>query len=292
MRLAAPSMLVDINGLPDLDRRPRPPTDGVRVGALARHADVLGRSPTRRGCSRWSRWRWPTSRTRRSATGARRSARSCTPTRPPRCRWCCGCSAAPSTWRRRRGRRTIAADDLFAGPLESTLAPRRDRRRGVLPGARRRARAWRSTEIARRHGDYALCGVAALVAGDGDRVTSARAGYLSVSDVPTVVDLTDALADGSPSRAGERRRHRTRRARPGRRHPRHRRLPRPAGARAAPARVASLGRQGVTIPQLRDGGRMSEELHDVRLHVNGAPHDVRVPAAPAALRRAAPRPAA
>ena len=51
-------------------------------------------------------------------------------------------------------------------------------------------------EVARRHGDYALVGVAALVAVDDGRVTSARAGYLSVSDVPTVVDLTDAL-DGT-----------------------------------------------------------------------------------------------
>ena len=40
-------------------------------------------------------------------------------------------------------------------------------------------------EIARRHGDYALVGVAALVAGE-----SVKVGYLSVADVPTVVDLS------------------------------------------------------------------------------------------------------
>lgn len=39
--------------------------------------------------------------------------------------------------------------------------------------------------MARRHGDYALCGVAALVHDD-----TVEASYLSVSDVPTVVDLT------------------------------------------------------------------------------------------------------
>ena len=42
---------------------------------------------------------------------------------------------------------------------------------------------------------------------DDGRVTSARAGYLSVSDVPTVVDLTDALDgtvdDESLTRAGD-----------------------------------------------------------------------------------------
>nr|WP_275403965.1 hypothetical protein [Pseudonocardia acidicola] len=40
-------------------------------------------------------------------------------------------------------------------------------------------------EIARRHGDYALVGAAALVEAD-----SIRVGYLSVSEVPTVVDLS------------------------------------------------------------------------------------------------------
>ena len=40
MRLAAPTALVDINGLPDLDHV-TVTADGVRVGALARHADVL-----------------------------------------------------------------------------------------------------------------------------------------------------------------------------------------------------------------------------------------------------------
>ena len=45
-------------------------------------------------------------------------------------------------------------------------------------------------EIARRHGDYALVGAAALV--DGDVV---RVGYLSVSDVPTVVDLSGVPDD-------------------------------------------------------------------------------------------------
>jgi 2-furoyl-CoA dehydrogenase FAD binding subunit len=51
-------------------------------------------------------------------------------------------------------------------------------------------------EISRRHGDYAMCGVAAVVRLEGDRVMAARCGYLSVSDLPEVVDVTEALADG------------------------------------------------------------------------------------------------
>ena len=127
-------------------------------------------------------------------------------------------------------------------------------------------------EIARRHGDYALVGVAALVDGD-----SVKVGYLSVGDVPTVVDLSgvpdDRLGDGG---AGA--------ARPGRRHPRHRRLPRPAGARADRPR-GSIGAGG-------PAERMSEELHDVRAAVNGTAHPRAGARAAAAVRRAAPRPRA
>src|SRR6188472_4468669 len=47
MRLASPSTLVDINALPDLDHV-RVDGDGVHVGALARHADVLASSEVRR----------------------------------------------------------------------------------------------------------------------------------------------------------------------------------------------------------------------------------------------------
>ncbi len=51
-------------------------------------------------------------------------------------------------------------------------------------------------EIARRHGDYALCGVAAVVRVADGQVVAARAGYLSVADVPTVVDLAEPLRGG------------------------------------------------------------------------------------------------
>ena len=45
-------------------------------------------------------------------------------------------------------------------------------------------------EIARRHGDYALVGVAGLVRIEDDAVVEARLGFLSVNDVPTVVDVS------------------------------------------------------------------------------------------------------
>ena len=48
--------------------------------------------------------------------------------------------------------------------------------------------------LARRHGDYALCGVAALVTTDHDgAVTTARVALISVGPVPVVVDVGAAV---------------------------------------------------------------------------------------------------
>jgi aerobic carbon-monoxide dehydrogenase medium subunit len=96
------------------------------------------------------------------------------------------------------GSRTVGADDFFVAPLESALRP------GELATAAHFSRppartgsAWR--EVSRRHGDYALCGVGALVTlGADNRIESARAGYISVSATPAVLDLTDAVVGMAP----------------------------------------------------------------------------------------------
>jgi carbon-monoxide dehydrogenase medium subunit len=90
-----------------------------------------------------------------------------------------------------RGRRTIAAEELFAGPLESTLAHDEIAVEAFFPALAPGAGVG-FAEIARRHGDYALVGVAAHVTPD-----SARLGYLSVCDVPTVVDVTGRIEEAA-----------------------------------------------------------------------------------------------
>jgi carbon-monoxide dehydrogenase medium subunit len=99
-----------------------------------------------------------------------------------------------------RGRREIAAADFFEGPLETVLehdelveAVRFGR---FAPGTRTGF-----TESARRHGDYALAGVAVAVEVEDGVIRSARAAFVSVTPVPTVLDLSPALAGrqaGSP----------------------------------------------------------------------------------------------
>ena len=190
MRLAAPSTLVDINGLPDLDHVRADP-DGVRVGALARHSDVLDSSDVRRVQPLLSvaleHVAHATIRNRGTVVGSLVHADAAAEL-PMVLALLGGSVTAASA----RGTREIAAADLFAGPLESTVAHDEIAVEAFFP-ALEHGTGIGFEEIARRHGDYALCGVAALVRVEGDAVVDARAGYLSVADVPTVVDLTEAL---------------------------------------------------------------------------------------------------
>jgi carbon-monoxide dehydrogenase medium subunit len=99
------------------------------------------------------------------------------------------------------GRRVIAAADFFAGPLESALRPDELAVEAFFPAMPAGA-GTAFIEIARRHGDYALCGVGAIVELDpAGAVTRLNCGYLSVSDTPLVLDLTQAWLAGEADAA-------------------------------------------------------------------------------------------
>jgi 2-furoyl-CoA dehydrogenase FAD binding subunit len=187
MRLAAPAALVDINAVPDLDHV-TVTDDGVRVGALARHADVLAHAGAA-GCQpllalALSYVAHATIRNRGTTVGSIVHADAAA--EMPVVLSLLGGSVEVASV---RGSRTIAAGDLFAGPLESSLAPDEIATEAFFP-ALRPGEGVGFAEIARRHGDYALVGVAGLVRLEGDAVVGAKLGYLSVNDVPTVVDVS------------------------------------------------------------------------------------------------------
>jgi len=192
MRLAAPSMLVDINALPGLGHVTTA-SDGVRIGALARHADVLGSTEAAASqpllAMALRHVAHPTIRNRGTTVGSLVHADAAAEM-PMVLRLLEGSVDVASV----RGRRTIPADELFVGPLESTLAHDEIAVEAWLPALAPGAGV-AFQEIARRHGDYALVGVAAHVETDGGEVTRARVGFVSVSDVPVVVDVTHALDD-------------------------------------------------------------------------------------------------
>ena len=88
------------------------------------------------------------------------------------------------------GERTVAAADFFLGPLESAVTAGDLAVEATFPSAVPAARARAFVEVARRHGDYAVCGVAAVVRPDATRIA-----LLSMSPTPLVLDLTGVAAD-------------------------------------------------------------------------------------------------
>lgn len=190
MRLAAPTTLVDINGLPDLDHV-RAGDDGVRVGALARHADVLASPDVRRVqpllAVALEHVAHATIRNRGTVVGSLVHADAAAEL-PMVLALLEGSVKATSLG----GTREIAAAELFAGPLESSVRHDEVAVEAFFP-ALASGEGTGFAEVARRHGDYALCGAGAVVQVDGDDVVSARVGYLSVCDTPTVVDVTGAV---------------------------------------------------------------------------------------------------
>ena len=199
MRLAAPDHLVDINRLTEL-AYVRTADDGVRVGALARHAEVEAdeqaaqRVPLLRQGLRLVAH--PTIRNRGTTVGSLAHAD------PSGEMTAVLALLGGSVELARPGsRRTVAAADFFLAPLESAVEPGELAVSAWFPAPPERT-GTAFVEVARRHGDYALCGVAAAVTLDADGVVAtARAAYLSVSPVPLVLDLSEAVAGQHPDAA-------------------------------------------------------------------------------------------
>lgn len=192
MRLAAPAHLVDINHVDGLDRIE---TDdgGVRVGATSRHADVE-RDPAAFAAVPLLRQALvhvahPTIRNRGTTVGSLAHADP-----SGEMTAVLAMLGGTVTLASRGNERTVDAADFFLGPLESAVRPDEVAVEAFFPAPEgRTGSAW--VEVSRRHGDYAVCGVGALVSLDDDlHVTAAGIGLISVGPTPVVVDVTEALA--------------------------------------------------------------------------------------------------
>ncbi len=193
MRLAAPSALVDINALPDLDGVEVSET-GVRVGALVRHADLLAHDEAARvqPLLRMALGHVAHAPIRNRGTTVGSLVHADAAAEMPAVLALLGGSVEVAST---RGTRSVAGADLVVGPLESSLAHDEIATAAWFP-ALGAGQGVGFAEISRRRGDYALCGVAALVGLAGGRVVEARAAYLAVDETPTVVDLLPALGEG------------------------------------------------------------------------------------------------
>lgn len=172
-RLARPSLLVDLGRVASL-RGIRAEGDGaVNFGAMTRHADVERSELVRERLpllhAAMPRIAHPAIRSRGTIGGSLAHA-------DPAGDWpalCLACDAA-LTLASARGERVLSADDFLKGVYDTALAPGEllaSIRFPAWPSGRR----WGLEKMTRRHGDFALVGVACTVDRAADsRVTTAR----------------------------------------------------------------------------------------------------------------------
>jgi aerobic carbon-monoxide dehydrogenase medium subunit len=192
MRLAAPEHLVDINRLAELGYV-RVEDGQVRVGALARHAEVLAdpaaaaAQPLLAKALRFVAH--AAIRNRGTTVGSIVHA-------DPAGEMPAVLAVLDGAVRvaHQGGERLVPAGEFFLGPLESAVQPGELATEALFPVLPPSAGTG-FAEVSRRRGDYAVCGVAAAVRLDeSGRIVHARAAYLSVAPSPLVLDLTDAAA--------------------------------------------------------------------------------------------------
>ena len=200
LRLARPSVLIDINRLPDLAGI-RADDGGVTIGALTRQralerSDLIAaRFPVLAAAT--AHVGHPAIRNRGTVGGSLAHG-------DPVSELPCVMVAldARLVARSRSRERTIAADGFFQTVFTTALEPT-EILVGVSVPALPSRTGWGFEELARRHGDFAIVGVAALLSlGTDGAITSARLAYAGVADRPLRARSAEqALVGEKPSPA-------------------------------------------------------------------------------------------
>ncbi|HLB55040.1 MAG TPA: xanthine dehydrogenase family protein subunit M [Gemmatimonadales bacterium] len=183
-RLAAPAMLVDLNDLGELAGITAAGA-GIRIGAMTRHSAVeRDRRIAERAPLLWETMphiAHPQIRNRGTVGGSLAHA-------DPAAELPAVMVAVEATvlLRSTRGERRVPAAEFFTGLFRTALLPGELVTAIEIPPLPPRT-GWAFEEFARRHGDYALVGVAVLVTLDGGgRCERARIALLSVGDGPVL----------------------------------------------------------------------------------------------------------
>lgn len=193
MRLSAPTLLVDINGLTALKEISR--TDGyLEVGALIRQREAERSPDIARYAPLFARAlphiAHPAIRNRGTIGGS--IAYADPAAELPACLLALDGEveiAGPA------GRRTIKADGFFRGLFETALTASDVLTAIRLPLATPDSRIG-FAELARRHGDYALVGVAASARKDGYVLRDVRLAFFGVGTMPTRARKAEAEIAG------------------------------------------------------------------------------------------------
>jgi carbon-monoxide dehydrogenase medium subunit len=195
MRLSSPSLLVDINDIAGLDRISA--KDGtLEIGALVRHRDAERSDVIAKHAPliylAMPHIAHPAIRNRGTVGGSIAFADPAAEL--PACVLALDGEieiAGP------QGRRTVKAEGFFKGLFETALGPHDVLAAIRVPAATPDARV-AFAELARRHGDYAMVGLAAVAKASGKGLADVRLVYFGVGDTPVRARKAEAaLAAGS-----------------------------------------------------------------------------------------------
>jgi carbon-monoxide dehydrogenase medium subunit len=195
MRLSSPSLLIDINGLDGLSGISEK-GGAVEVGALARHAQAERSDVIAKHAPLIARAMphigHPAIRNRGTLGGSIAFADPAAEL--PACLLALDGEVDATG---PKGKRTIKAQDFFRGLFETALAPQEVLTAIRVPAADKGARVG-FAELARRHGDYAIVGLAASARADGKGLSNVRLAYFGVGNTPVRAKKAEAaLASGN-----------------------------------------------------------------------------------------------
>lgn len=192
LRLVSPEFVVDIGDLAEL--RGVTVKDGIlTIGALTRHADIL-HSPEIAAhapllTEAVAHIAHPAIRNRGTIGGS--LAHADPASELPACMLTLGATIVA---RRPDGERRIPAAEFFTGIYETALAPQELLAAIELPAAPKGATHF-FDEFARRHGDYAIVGLAAQAVVREGRFADLRLGFFAVGDRPMLAGSAGKLVD-------------------------------------------------------------------------------------------------
>lgn len=194
MRLSAPALLIDINGISGLDGIAH--KDGmVEIGALARHAAAERSEVVAKHAPLIARAMphigHPAIRNRGTLGGS--IAYADPAAELPACLLALDGEVEATG---PKGKRGIKAGYFFKGLFETALAPDEMLTAIRMPAATAQTRVG-FAELARRHGDYAIVGLAASARADGKGLADVRLAYFGVGATPVRATKAEAaLAKG------------------------------------------------------------------------------------------------
>lgn len=190
MRVARPAMVVDINAISDLNRL-KAGDDFLCVGALVRHTDLLQHPDVRRG---WPLLAEATSFIGHPAIRNRGTVCGSISHADPASEHPCVLTAMDGVviLAGASGRREVPAREFFVTTMTTTVETGEmvvEVRYPRLPSGTGSA----FVEFGRRHGDFAIVGVAATLTMDRDFCRQARLCLVGVADKPFRADVAEAL---------------------------------------------------------------------------------------------------